>query len=231
MIPVIALHPVRRKAYITYGLIVLNTLVFLWQLTLNPLQLGQAYTLLAVVPCEISRNWLAPESFLDLFRAMFMHGSWLHLVGNMTYLWIFGRNVEDYLGHMRFFLLYILWGVAASVVHIIVAAGSCVPTIGASGAIAGVLGSFLIFYPGTRVRVMVIFFRFFPRFFDLPSLIVLGFWFVLQLVNGLTAFNAGLVESGGIAFFAHIGGFIAGMLTAFIYTMFNPPPRRVVYVE
>jgi membrane associated rhomboid family serine protease len=232
MIPVVALHPIRRKAYITYGLILVNALVFLWELTLSDAQLFQAYYNLSVVPCQIGAVPLFPETALDLLRSMFLHGSWVHLVGNMTFLWIFGRNVEDYLGHRKFLLLYLFWGVVAALSQVVISTGSCTPMIGASGAIAGVLGSFLLFYPGTRVRVMVIFFRFFPRFYDIPSLFVLGFWFVLQLFNGIASLGVDAVgASGGVAFFAHIGGFVAGLVTAFIYTMFNPPPRRVTYVD
>ena len=187
MIPVVTLQPIRNKAYVTYGLIAVNALVFLWQLTLSNVQLAQAYYSLSVVPCQITQNFLTGETALDLFRTMFMHISWLHLVGNMTYLWIFGRNVEDYLGHRKFLVLYLFWGVLASLTEVAISSTSCVPMVGASGAIAGVLGSFLIFYPGTRVRMLIVFFRFFPRFYNIPSLVVLGFWFVLQLFNGITS--------------------------------------------
>ncbi len=230
MIPIKTLQPVRIKAYVTYGLILVNGLVFLWQLTLSPRQLYETYYALAVVPCELSRSLFAPETLLDLVRSLFLHGSWVHLVGNMTYLWIFGRNVEEYYGHRRFFVLYLVAGALAALTETAVNAALCAPMIGASGAIAGVLGSYLLLYPGSRVRVMIIFFRFFPRFYNVQALVVLGFWFIIQLFNGLASLGADTL-GGGVAFFAHIGGFLAGALITFVYLMFNPPPDRDVYVN
>lgn len=230
MIPIKTLQPVRIKAYITYGLILLNGLIFLWQLTVSQAQLGQTYYALAAVPCEISRNFFSVETALDIFRSMFLHGSWTHLVGNMTFLWIFGRNVEEYFGHRKFLLLYVGLGFLAALTEIAVNAGLCVPMVGASGAIAGVLGAYLILYPGSRVKIMVIFFRFFPRFYNIPALVVLGFWFAIQLLNGITSLGVNTL-GGGVAFFAHIGGFIAGLIAAFIYLMFNAPPDRTVYLD
>ncbi|NWG15437.1 MAG: rhomboid family intramembrane serine protease [Chloroflexi bacterium] len=230
MIPIKTLQPVRSKAYVTYGLIAVNSLVFLWLLTQSQQQLGQTFYALSAVPCEISRNFFSVETLLDMFRSMFLHGSWMHLVGNMTYLWIFGRNAEDYFGHRRFLALYIGAGFLATLTEIMVNAGLCVPMVGASGAIAGVLGSYLLLYPGSRVRIMIIFFRFFPRFYNIPALVVLGFWFIIQLFNGITSLGASTL-GGGVAFFAHIGGFVAGLVITFIYLMFNPPPDRTVYVD
>jgi membrane associated rhomboid family serine protease len=229
VIPINTLQPPRTKGYITYGLILLNTLVFIWQITLSQSQLSSTYFSLALVPCQIG-GMPVGETLLDAFRSMFLHGSWTHLIGNMTFLWIFGRNIEDYLGHRTFLLFYLLAGFAAAFAETLVNSNLCVPMIGASGAIAGVLGAYLILYPGTRVRVMIIFFRFFPRFYNIPALVVLGFWFVLQLFNGITSLGVD-TAGGGIAFFAHIGGFVAGLIGAFIYTMFNPPPHRSIYKE
>ncbi|MBI5666738.1 MAG: rhomboid family intramembrane serine protease [Chloroflexi bacterium] len=230
MIPVKTLQPVRSKAYVTYGLIALNGLIFLWQLTLSQPQLKDTYYALAAVPCEISRNLLSVETLLDIFRSMFLHGSWAHLVANMTFLWIFGRNVEDYFGHRRFFLLYVATGFLAALTEVVINTGLCVPLVGASGAIAGVLGAYLILYPGSRVKIMVIFFRFFPRFYNIPALVVLGLWFVIQLFNGIASLGVTTL-GGGVAFFAHIGGFIAGLVATFFYLMFNPPPDRTVYTD
>jgi membrane associated rhomboid family serine protease len=229
MIPINTLQPTRNKGYVTYGLILLNALVFIWEITLSQRQLSEAFRSLALVPCQIGGAPIT-ETFLDTFRSMFLHGSWAHLIGNMTFLWIFGRNIEDYLGHGKFLLMYVITGFIAAFTETVINTGLCVPMIGASGAISGVLGMFLLLYPGTRVRVMIIFFRFFPRFYDIPSLVVLGFWFVLQLFNGITTLGVD-TAGGGIAFFAHIGGFIGGIALAFIYTMFNPPPKRPVYLD
>lgn len=228
MIPVKTLHPVKNRAYVTYGLIIINALVFLWQVTLSQGQLSSAYMSLAIVPCQIGQVTVG-ESLLDVFRSMFLHGSWTHLVGNMTFLWIFGRNIEDYFGHRKFFALYLVTGFMAALAQVLVNPVSCIPMIGASGAISGILGSFLILHPGTRVQVMIIFFRFFPRFYNIPALVVLGLWFVLQLFYGITSLGVENIGSGGVAFFAHIGGFVAGLAIAFIYTMFNPPPERMRY--
>ncbi|MBZ0279812.1 MAG: rhomboid family intramembrane serine protease [Anaerolineae bacterium] len=230
MLPVNTLHPVRKKAYITYGLILLNAIVFLWEVAQPPAQLNMAFRQYAAVMCEVAQNPIAPDTFVDVVRSMFFHGGWAHLIGNMTFLWIFGRNVEEYFGHRNFLILYLVWGFIAAFAETLINSNICVPMIGASGAIAGVLGSYLVLYPGSRVRVLIIFFRFFPRFYDLPALIVLGFWFVIQLFNGVAALNVDTL-AGGVAFFAHIGGFVGGLLLAFIYTMFNPPPERVTYID
>ncbi len=230
MLPVNTLQPIRNKAYITYGLIVVNALVFLWEIAQPTSALNAAFFKYAAVMCQVAQNPIAGESFLGIFRSMFFHGSWTHLVGNMTFLWIFGRNVEDYFGHRKFLLLYVIWGFIAAFAETLVNSGLCVPMIGASGAIAGVLGSYLILYPGTRVRVLVIFFRFFPRFYDVPALVVLGFWFVIQLFNGIASLDPNVL-GGGVAFFAHIGGFVGGLVFAFIYLMFSKPPERVTYID
>lgn len=230
MLPVNTLHPVRKPAYAIYGLLLLNTLVFVWELTQPTAGLNGVFFRYAAVMCEVAQSPISPETFLDVLRSMFFHGGWAHLVGNMTFLWIFGRNVENYFGSRRFLLFYVLWGFVAAFAETIINSGLCVPMVGASGAIAGVLGSYLILYPGSRVRVMIIFFRFFPRFFDVPALIVLGYWFVLQLFNGFLSLGANTL-GGGVAFFAHIGGFVAGLLLAFVYTMFKGPPERITYLD
>jgi membrane associated rhomboid family serine protease len=224
MFPVKTLQPVRSRAYATYGLILINFLVFLWELTIPPNQLGQVFFQQAVVPCLLGNNFLSPETALDMVRSMFFHAGWAHLIGNMAYLWIFGRNVEDYFGTRRFLLLYFAFGVLAALTESLVNSGLCVPLVGASGAISGVLGAYLVLYPGSKVKVVVILFRVLPRDFNLPALFVLVFWFVVQLLSGIATLGAPAIE-GGVAFFAHIGGFVAGFLAAFIYTLFNRPPE------
>lgn len=145
--------------------------------------------------------------WLTIFTSMFMHGSIMHLGGNMLYLWIFGNNIEDVLGHAKFFVFYIVCGVLAALAHIAFSLGSPIPTVGASGAIAGVLGAYLLLFPNARIRTLVFIF-FFVTFVEIPALIVLGFWFVLQLTGVLGPSMPG----GGIAYWAHVGGFVAGML-------------------
>lgn len=146
MLPVNTLHPVRKPAYVTYGLLALNALVFFWELTQTRSQLNAAFFDYAAVMCQVARSPISPETTLDILRSMFFHGSWTHLVGNMTFLWIFGRNVEAYFGHARFLVLYLVWGFIAAFAETVINSGLCVPMIGASGAIAGVLGSYLILY-------------------------------------------------------------------------------------
>jgi len=230
MLPINTLQPIRKPAYTTYGLIVLNIIVFIWQLTQSAAQLNGFYVNYAAVMCKVAANPVSVDTTADIIRSMFLHGGWEHLIGNMTFLWIFGRNAENYFGSKRFLVLYLVWGFIAAYAETIVNSGLCVPMVGASGAIAGVLGSYLILYPGSRVRVMIIFFRFFPRFYDISALIVLGYWFLLQLFNGVLSLGANTL-GGGIAFFAHIAGFIGGLVLAFIIMMFKGPPERVTYIN
>ncbi len=230
MLPINTLHPVRKVAYVTYGLILVNALVFLWELTQTPAELNAKFWNYAAVMCQVAQSPISFESGIDIFRSMFFHGSWMHLVGNMTFLWIFGRNVEEYFGSRAFLGLYVIWGFIAAFAETLVNSVICVPMIGASGAIAGVLGSYLIMYPGTRVRVMIIFFRFFPKTFDIPALIVLGYWFALQLLNGWLSLGANTL-GGGVAFFAHIGGFVGGFLLTLLVISLKGPPKRITYVD
>jgi membrane associated rhomboid family serine protease len=148
-----------------------------------------------------------PSPLFTVFSSMFLHGGFFHVAGNMLYLWIFGKNVEDTLGHTRFSLFYLLSGVAAAATQVLAAPASEVPMIGASGAVSGILGAYLILFPQARVLTLVIF-GFFWRLLSIPAVVVLGFWIVLQILNGLGSFG----EAGGVAWFAHIGGFFAGML-------------------
>jgi membrane associated rhomboid family serine protease len=230
MLPVNTLQPIRKPAYTTYGLIALNFLVFVWQVTQSPTQLNGFYVNYAAVMCKVAASPISVDTAADIIRSMFLHGGWEHLIGNMGFLWIFGRNAENYFGSKRFLLLYLLWGFIAAFAESIVNSGLCIPMVGASGAIAGVLGSYLVLYPGSRVRVLIVFFRFFPRFYDISAIVVLGYWFVLQLFNGVLSLGANTL-GGGIAFFAHIAGFIGGLVIAFIIMMFKGPPERVTYIN
>jgi membrane associated rhomboid family serine protease len=223
-------NPARRTPYLTYGLILINVLFFIWQLLVPAPQLDQTYSALALVPCEFPRN-VGVDMFWIYLRGMFLHAGFAHLLGNMVYLWLFGTNIEDYYGRRTFLALYFLGGLAAGFTQTVVYAHMCSPVvgIGASGAISAVLGSYLILYPGTRVRVGIIFFRIFMHVVKVPALVVLGLWFVLQLLGGFQALSGGML--GGVGFFAHIGGFIFGMVFAFLYTMFNRPPETPLYSD
>jgi membrane associated rhomboid family serine protease len=170
----------------------------------------------AEIPCEITdaepcrTQAGGPSTLVTVFTAMFMHGSILHLGGNMLFLWIFGNNVEDSMGRIKFVLFYLLGGIAATALQIAVDPGSEVPNLGASGAIAGVLGGYLILFPRARV-VTVIFIVFFFTIVELPALLILGFWFVQQILFGYFDLNSA-GEEGGVAYFAHVGGFAFGLL-------------------
>lgn len=225
MLPVNTLHPVRKPAYATYGLILLNALVFLWQLTQSGVQLDAIFNSYAVVMCKVAQNPISVDTTASILRSMFFHAGWLHLISNMSFLWIFGRNAENYFGSRRFLLFYLLWGFVAAYTEVIFNSTLCIPAVGASGAVAGVLGSYFIMYPGTRVRMNLLMFW----FFDVPALVVLGYWFILQLFNGVL--SLGVDTLSGIAYFAHIGGFVGGLLVAFVYMMFKGPPERVTYVD
>ena len=180
------------------------------------------------IPFEITHGQeLTPElSFsipLSLFSSMFLHGGFLHLAGNMLYLWIFGDNVEDQLGHVKFFIFYIMCGLAASLLHIFTSPNSQVPMVGASGAIAGVLGAYMIRFPKARILTLI-FFGFFIRVIRVPALFVLGFWFILQLLYALPSIGS---TSGGVAWFAHVGGFLAGIVLFKLFSGFSK--RRYYY--
>jgi membrane associated rhomboid family serine protease len=154
--------------------------------------------------------------YLTLLTSMFMHGGWWHILGNMLYLWIFGDNIEDNFGHLKFLFFYLICGLAASFSQIAVSPDSIIPSLGASGAIAGVLGAYLIMFPRNRVRNLI-FLGFFVTFAELPAFVVLGFWIVLQVISQYTASFQHTAESGGVAYMAHIGGFVVGVLLTFVF--------------
>ena len=194
----------RTTPMITYALIAANILVFITELSLGDLFIIKW----AFIP---SRFMADPTlQSVTLFTSMFMHAGWLHLGGNMLYLWVFGNNIEDRFGHLGFLAFYLLSGLGATFAQLAFTLGSNIPNLGASGAIAGVLGAYLLLYPMRRVTVLLV--RFITH---LPALIVLGFWFVLQFFNGIGSI-ANSSETGGVAYMAHVGGFVAGFIMALI---------------
>lgn len=209
-------NPSRTTPVVTIGLIILNVLVFIYQLSLElggpeGARAGESFIReFGLVPCRLTGSCLGPSDLpspvLTIFTSMFMHGGLFHVGGNMLYLGIFGNNVEDTLGHLRYLVFYLASGLAAALTQVAVGPGSDVPMVGASGAVSGVLGAYLLLFPHAHVTTLIIL-GFFFRVVRVPALFVLGFWIVLQVLNGLGSFGA----SGGVAFFAHIGGFIAGM--------------------
>jgi membrane associated rhomboid family serine protease len=225
MLPLKDFNPTRRVPVFTYGLIAINIAVFLWEQLQTTAALEDAFLRLAIVPASVVQNPFALDTLLDFVRSMFLHGGWLHLLGNMLYLWLFGDNIEDRMGVGLFLALYFASGFAASIAQIAIDPNSPIPLIGASGAIAGVLGAYLIMFPGVRVRGIILL-GLFSRAADWPAWAVLGLWFVLQFFNGLVSLGISTGATGGVAFFAHIGGFVAGLVLTWIFMQLVPQPPR-----
>jgi membrane associated rhomboid family serine protease len=233
MLPLRDINPTRRVPIITYALIGINVIVFLWELSFSEAQLQQIFIDLAVVPANIARSGFTPENILDIIRSMFFHGGWAHLLGNMLYLWLFGDNVEDRLGIIMYIVMYFVSGFAAALAQYLIDPTSQIPLVGASGAIAGVLGGYLVLFPGVRVQGIIPL-GWFSQLVEWPAYIVLGLWFVMQLFNGVATLGPETGAQGGVAFFAHIGGFIIGAILTWIITMFIPQPpaedrRQMLY--
>ena len=205
MFPIRDHNPSGRTPFVTYALIAINVVVFLsYAQVLNDWRsLSQIYYDWALIPARISDG----DGLPGLFTSMFLHGGWMHLIGNMLFLYIFGDNMEDEMGHFGFTLFYLVSGLLAGLVHYLSAPGSVVPTVGASGAIAGVMGGYLLMFPKARVDIFVFFIVFF-RVFPIPAWIMLMLWFSMQVFGGLGA-NP---DEGGVAFWAHAGGFVAGLV-------------------
>lgn len=211
-------NPTQRFPVVTVVLITLNVLVFLYQI-FSPEGLQYSIYRMGAIPYEITHFTtisqlprISPP--LTLLTSLFLHGSFLHLFGNMLYLWIFGNNIEDFLGPFRYILFYLLSGLGASLVHIIFHPSSMIPMIGASGAIAGVLGAYFLLYPGARVLTLVFFW-----ILPVPAFFILGLWFVAQVMN--------IGIGGGVAWFAHVGGFLIGVALIRIYVKRRRIPRWV----
>jgi len=193
------------KPIFSYTFIAINIILFLYEMNLQTSgQLNGFISEYGAIPTEIVNG----QDYFTLFTNMFLHGGWMHLIGNMVFLWIFGDNIEATIGNIKFLLFYIGGGIAASLIHVALNLHSSVPSIGASGAISAVMGAYLIMFPGSRVKVMVIYFF---RSFYLPALVFLGFWIALQLYNGISTLG-GDQNTGGVAHWAHIGGFAFGLL-------------------
>jgi membrane associated rhomboid family serine protease len=209
MIPLRDVVPSRTTPYITITIIVLNGLAWLFEVSLPPDVLAQFLGVYGMVPAFFSTP--------TLITSMFLHGSWSHVIGNMWYLWIFGDNVEDRVGHGRFIVFYLLCGIAAALGQMAIDPNSTLPTIGASGAIAGVMGAYFVLYPHSRVLTLIPWI--FIQIVELPAIALLGFWFLMQLFSAgaiaVTASTQG--GGGGVAFAAHVVGFVAGMGGVFVF--------------
>lgn len=218
MVPLKDYNPSRTTPYVTYSLIVLNIVIFIYELTLSPYGLTEFFHNWAVVPGELSISFrtgvstINAEEWLTLLTSQFLHGGFLHLAGNMLYLWIFGNNVEDEMGHWRFLGFYLLCGAIANLAQWFFASGSEIPSLGASGAIAGVMGAYIFRFPNVKILTLVPLGPL-PLPFRIPAIFYLGIWFLQQALYGVASLEAPAMigmEGGGIAYWAHAGGFVIG---------------------
>ncbi len=211
MIPYKDDNPTRIIPFITILIIAMNIFVFILQFMYGLDSRSIVYKY-GAIPSNIagleSNQPIHPV--LTIFTSMFMHGGLFHIGGNMLYLWIFGNNIEDKLGHLKFFIFYLFCGIVAAISHVVTEPHSNIPMIGASGAVSGVLGAYVLLFPMAKVHT-ILFFGFFIQIVKIPALIVIGFWAIIQVVNGMI--TKGILNQGGVAWFAHIGGFIAGLST------------------
>jgi rhomboid family protein len=226
MFPIRDSIPSHSVPVATRLLVLVNAMVFILQLTLSPESLQQMAYLFGIVPARFThQEWAASVGFpvgtyWPVLTHQFLHGGWLHVISNMWALWIFGDNVEDRMGSVRFTIFYLVCGSVAGLVHIFINPDSVVPTVGASGAIAGVLGAYLMFFPTSRILVLFPIFIF-PLFFEVPAVLYLVIWFLTQLFSG-TLSLAGPARVADIAWWAHIGGFICGMILCWVFARRSP---------
>jgi membrane associated rhomboid family serine protease len=227
VIPLRDSQPRHRTPVVTFALIAINAVVFFWELSLPEAALERAVSNLGLVPARLFGwvEWgggesLDPARYSPLVTSMFLHGGWLHLIGNLWFLWVFGDNVEDRLGRVRYLAFYLAGGIAAGLVHAFSNPSSVIPTVGASGAIAAVLGAYIVLYPHSRVKTLIPIFIFL-HIAELPAVLFLGVWFLLQLWQGYASLGIG--DAGGVAWWAHAGGFAVGAVVALAVRSFGPP--------
>jgi membrane associated rhomboid family serine protease len=208
MIPLRDVIPSRTTPFVTIGIIAVNALAFWFELSMPEPSLQRFLREFGIVP--------AAFAWPTLFSSMFLHGGWLHVIGNMWYLWIFGDNVEDRMGHGRYLVFYLLCGALAGLAQTLLSPGSYVPTIGASGAIAGVMGAYFVLYPHSRVLTLIPLFIFI-EIIEIPAIFFLGFWFLMQLFSGAGSIAHTTGNQGGVAFWAHVAGFVVGLAGVFVF--------------
>jgi len=226
MFPIRDDQPRFSTPYLTYFLIALNLAIFLFEFSLDPASLDSLVKQFGMIPAHVtlvltqSHNINLVALALPFFTSMFLHGSWSHVIGNMWFLWIFGDNIEDYLGHFKYIVFYVLCGLAAAIAQLLLTPNLRAPTVGASGAIAGVMGAYLILYPRAKVLTWL-----FVLVFYVPAWVMLGYWFILQFLSGTaTSITPASQRGPGVAFWAHVGGFIAGIVLIKIFP--ERPQRR-----
>lgn len=198
--------------WVTVSLVMLNVLVFLAEVTVMRSRLPEVFRAYGVVPARV----VAGEQLYSFVTSLFLHGGWFHLINNMVFLWIFGDNVEAALGKIVYPIFYLLGGIAASTVHVLVNPGTTVPSVGASGAIGAILGAYIVMFPTSQIRVLMLF-GFFAVVRRVTAVLFLGVWFVMQFFSGVAALGAETAETGGIAVWAHVGGFVFGVLVGLIF--------------
>ena len=198
------------KPYVNLTLIGLCVLVFLYEFFLPPARFEDFIFQYGAIPAEITHG----ENLISLLTSMFLHGGWWHLIGNMLFLWVFGDNIEDAMGHVSYLLFYILCGLAAAMAQVLLDTNSTIPIVGASGAISGVMGAYIVLFPHGRIRALV-FFGYFGQVILVPAWVMIGIWFALQIFGGFAALGG--VDQGGVAFWAHVGGFIAGTVLVWLF--------------
>ncbi len=232
MIPLRDANPTRRTPVVTLGLIAACVAVFAIELSVEAsggeAALSRFFETWGAVPSRISAaldgTGDAGQAATGVLASLFLHGGWYHLIGNMLFLWIFGNNIEDRLGRLPYLVFYLLGGIAAALAQVWIEPGSDIPLVGASGAIAATLGAYIVLYPRARILTLV-FLVFFYQLIEVPAVIILAFWFLLQLVDGVASLGAPTAQ-GGVAFFAHIGGFVAGAIVGvLVRTSTRRPPR------
>lgn len=229
MFPLYDENPTRITPYVTYGLIGINVLVFLHQLSLSEPQLIQFFQLYAVVPQQLSASFAGeivgqsvPE-WVTLFSSQFLHGSWLHLISNMVFLWVFGNNVEDRLGHFKYIVFYLACGALAALCQWFIGMDSPIPSLGASGAISGILGAYLIRFPRAVVNTLI-FLGIFITTFRVPAWVLIGIYIVQNVISGVADLQRAAnmaMETGGVAYWAHIGGFVFGLILGPLLGLFD----------
>jgi membrane associated rhomboid family serine protease len=202
----------RLTPYVNLSLIALNVLVFLYELMLSDRELSNFVYRWGTVPDEISGG----HDLQTLLTSMFLHAGWLHIAGNMLFLWVFGDNVEDTMGHVRYLIFYLLTGIGAGLMQVIIDSGSQVPLVGASGAISGVLGAYIVLFPHGNIRTLILL-GWIPLIFLVPAWAMIGYWIVLQFINGFLSLGVSTAEGGGVAYWAHIGGFVAGVALVWLF--------------
>lgn len=228
MLPLHDNAPIRRFPAAVWALIFVNFAIFLHELQLSPDQLQLFVYRYGLIPAEVMQPGGLMRYWPTFITCMFLHGGWLHILGNMWFLWIFGDNVEDRLGTIPFLVFYFCGGIAAGILQVVASASSQIPTIGASGAIAAVMAAYLVFYPRARVLTLIPIFIF-PWFIELPAVIWIGFWFLEQYLNGVAALTTTLYNMGGVAYWGHVGGFVFGLIAALPWLASPQPPPRYRY--